>query len=106
VAALIDTNILVYRFHPRFPQKQRNRCFARRLKKDTVRIPHQALMEFMAVVTKVRLGREGLLLLEHARRETEELLMQFTILYPNDALVRTALRGAAAYRLSWFDAHL
>ena len=27
-------------------------------------------------------------------------------LYPNEALVRTALRGAAAYQLSWFDAHL
>ena len=41
-----------------------------------------------------------------ARREAEELLAQFTVLYPNDALVRTALRGAAAYHLSWFDAHL
>jgi predicted nucleic acid-binding protein len=28
------------------------------------------------------------------------------VLYPNEATVRTALRGAAAYQLSWFDAHL
>jgi predicted nucleic acid-binding protein len=28
------------------------------------------------------------------------------VLYPNDALVRTALRGMAAYQLSWFDAHV
>ena len=28
------------------------------------------------------------------------------LLYPNEAIVRTALRGAAAYHLSWFDAHL
>ena len=28
------------------------------------------------------------------------------MLYPNEALVRTALRGAGAYGLSWFDAHL
>jgi predicted nucleic acid-binding protein len=28
------------------------------------------------------------------------------VLYPTGALVRTALRGAAAYQLSWFDAHL
>ena len=28
------------------------------------------------------------------------------VLYPNEALVRTALRGAAAYGMSWFDAHL
>lgn len=108
MAALIDTNILVYRFDARFPQKQRIATAILRdgLEKDSVRIPHQALIEFMAVVTKVRLGREVLLPPEDARRETEELLIQFTILYPNDALVRTALRGAAAYRLSWFDAHL
>jgi len=34
------------------------------------------------------------------------LLAQFVILYPNEAVLRLALRGAAAYRLSWFDAHL
>jgi predicted nucleic acid-binding protein len=34
------------------------------------------------------------------------MLAQFDILYPDEALVRTALRGAAAYQLSWFDAHL
>ena len=34
------------------------------------------------------------------------MLAQFPILYPNEAVVRTALRGEAAYGLSWFDAHL
>ena len=43
---------------------------------------------------------------EDARREAEELLTGFTVLYPNEAIVRTALRGAAAYQLSWFDAHM
>jgi predicted nucleic acid-binding protein len=43
---------------------------------------------------------------EEARREAEELLAQMEVLYPNEAIVRTALRGAAAYGLSWFDAHL
>ena len=43
---------------------------------------------------------------EDARREAEEFLSQFDVLYPTEALVRTALRGAAAYRLSWFDAYL
>lgn len=33
-------------------------------------------------------------------------MSQFDVLYPTETLVRTALRGAAAYRLSWFDAHL
>ena len=34
------------------------------------------------------------------------MLAQFRVLYPNEAVLRTALRGAAAYGLSWFDAHL
>jgi hypothetical protein len=34
------------------------------------------------------------------------VLTQFTILYPNEALLRLAFRGTAAYQLSWFDAHL
>ena len=33
-------------------------------------------------------------------------MAQFPILYPDDTVLRTALRGAAAYGLSWFDAHL
>jgi predicted nucleic acid-binding protein len=33
-------------------------------------------------------------------------MSQFTVLYPTEGLVRTALRGSAAYGLSWFDAHL
>lgn len=41
-----------------------------------------------------------------ARREAEELLSLFEVLYPHEALVRMALRGAAAYHLSWYDAHL
>ncbi|HUP31477.1 MAG TPA: PIN domain-containing protein, partial [Gaiellaceae bacterium] len=41
-----------------------------------------------------------------ARREAEELLSQFEVLYPDEELVRIALRGAAAYQLSWFDAHM
>ncbi len=34
------------------------------------------------------------------------MLAQFEVLYPNESLVRMALRGAAAYQLAWFDAHL
>jgi predicted nucleic acid-binding protein len=41
-----------------------------------------------------------------ARREAEELLAQFTLLYPTDDVLRTALRGAAAYGLPWFDAQM
>jgi predicted nucleic acid-binding protein len=108
VAFLIDTNVLVYRFDPRFPEKQAiaTRILREGLRADSVRIPHQAVVEFMAVVTRVRIGTEPLLGEADARRETEELLDQFRILYPNAALVRTALRGAAAYQLPWSDAHL
>ena len=52
-AALIDTNILVYRFDARFPQKQAiaTKLLREGLRRDSVRIPHQAVLEFMAVQT-------------------------------------------------------
>jgi predicted nucleic acid-binding protein len=108
VTSLIDTNVLVYRFDVRFPEKQAiaTRLLREGLKTDSVRIPHQAVLEFMAVVTRVKSGSHALLSPAEARRETEELLDQFRILYPDAAVVRTALRGTATYQLSWFDAHL
>jgi predicted nucleic acid-binding protein len=108
VAALVDTNILVYLFDPAIPRKQRlaAELLDRGLQEDSVRIPHQALVEFVAVVTRPRAGGAPLLSRAAAYREAEELLAQFVILYPNEALVRTALRGASAYQLSWYDAHL
>jgi predicted nucleic acid-binding protein len=63
-------------------------------------------VEFVAAVTRPLQGGRSLLPLEEARRYAEDMLSEFTVLYPNEALVRTALRGAAAYQLSWFDAHL
>jgi predicted nucleic acid-binding protein len=107
--ALVDTNVLVYRFDPRFPQKQRqaSELLRRGIEQDSVRLPHQAVLEFVAVTTRVR-GSDGAPLLERADalREAEEFLAQFTVLYPSEGVLRTALRGAAAYQLSWFDAHL
>jgi predicted nucleic acid-binding protein len=38
--------------------------------------------------------------------EAEQLLDQFVVLYPNESVVRTALRGAVTYQLAWYDAHL
>ncbi len=108
MAALVDTNVLVYRFDPRFPVKQRRatELLRRGIAESSLRVPHQAIVEFVAAVSRPLFGGEPLLPPEEARREAEELLSEFEILYPNDALVRTALRGAAAYQLSWFDAHL
>ena len=28
------------------------------------------------------------------------------MLYPNEAILRDAVRGCAAYQLNWFDAHI
>lgn len=106
--ALVDTNVLVYRFDPRFPEKQER---ARLLLETAVRpgvlsVPHQALVEFVAATTRP-LPRTGALLSpDEAREEVESMLLTFDILYPDAPLVRTALRGAATYGLSWFDAHL
>jgi len=75
------------------------------LSTDSIRIPHQAVLEFMAIVTRVRIGIEPLLTQAEARRETEELLDQFRIPDSNPAEVRTDLRGQRV-QLPWFDAHL
>lgn len=108
MAALVDTNVLVYRFDARFPEKQRiaTALLRQGISEDSLRVPHQAVIEFVSVVTRPVDDGQPLLSLEEAYREAEELLSQFDLLYPNEAIVRTALRGAAAYRLSWFDAHL
>ena len=108
MAFLVDTNILVYRFDSRFPDKQAaaRDLLRKGLAEDNARIPHQALLEFVAVVMRVRAGSKPLLAPHEARHETEELMVQFPVLFPNATLLRTALQGAAAYQLSWFDAHL
>ena len=108
MAALVDTNVLVYVFDPADRRKQRiaAELLDRGLQEDTIRVPHQAVVEFVAAVTRPRADGLPLLSKATAYREAEELLGQFVILYPNEALVRTALRGAAAYQLAWYDAHL
>jgi predicted nucleic acid-binding protein len=107
VAALVDTNILVYRFDDRFGAKQKiaTEILRRGILEDSVRLPHQAVVEFIAAATRPIRGH---VILERADalREAEEFLNQFTLLYPNEAIVRNAIRGCAAYGLSWFDAHL
>ena len=107
MAALVDTNVLVYRFDPRDLAKQaRARQVLRDgLERGDLRIPHQALLEFIGVVT--RPGRHAALLpAPEAWHEVENFMTTFPILYPNDEVVRAAVRGASLHRLPWFDAHL
>lgn len=107
MAALVDTNVLVYRFDSRFAEKQTiaTEILRRGIIEDSVRVPHQAVVEFVAAVTRPIRGHV-ILKPADALREAEELLKQFTVLYPNEAILREAVRGCAAYQLSWFDAHL
>ncbi len=108
MAALVDTNVLVYRYDSRFPDKQRkvDRLLRGGLADDSVRVAHQGIVEFVAATTRNIKGYGSILPVDDARREAEELVDQFTILYPNEALLRMAIRGMAAYQLSWFDAQM
>ena len=108
MAALIDTNVLVYRFDPRFPRKQRaaTELLRKGIAAGDLRIPHQAIVEFVAAVTR-KTGKSGALLSpSEAYLEAEDLFNQFEVLYPTEALVRLAIRGAATYRIPWFDANI
>jgi len=108
VVGLVDTNILVYRFDPRFPDKQARatQLLRQGIADESILVPHQALLEFVAVVTRPIAGGAPLLALGDAYREAEDMLVQFPVIYPTENTLRTTLRGAALYRLSWFDAHL
>jgi predicted nucleic acid-binding protein len=108
VASLVDTNILVYRFDPRFPAKQHRATALLRqgIADESIVVPHQALVEFVAAVTRPIARGAPLLATEDAHREVEEMLAQFSVIYPTENTLRIAMRGAALYRMSWFDAHL
>lgn len=109
MSALIDTNVLVYRYDPRFPEKQQiaEALLRRAIEEQEAYLPHQALIELFAATTRPqRGGGPPLLTREQASREVEELLALMTVLYPEEGVLRLALRGRAVYGLSWFDAHI
>lgn len=92
-----------------FPEKQARATELLRagIADDSIPVPHQALVEFVAATTKpLTRGGPSILSPDDARRETKEMLSLFEVLYPDEELVRVAIRGAATYRLAWFDAHL
>ena len=90
----------------RWPYKQER---ARELLKQgaadrSIVLPFQALVEFIAVTTRpIEKGKPSLLSVEQAHLEVEDMLAQFSVVYPTENTLRTALRGAALYRMPWFD---
>lgn len=96
MAALVDANILVYRFDGRFPKEQKIAValLGRGIIEDSVRLPHQAIVEFVVAVTRPIRGYT-ILKPADALREAEEFLHQFAGLYPNEAILRDAVRGCA-----------
>ncbi len=110
MANLVDTNVLVYCFDPRSPAKQAiaRDLLRRGLADGQLVLPHQAIVEFVAAMTRPQKDMGGVSLLEagSAYREAEDLMRDFPVLYPDEDMLMTALRGVAAYGMSWFDAHL
>lgn len=108
MAALVDTNVLVYRYDFRFPDKQETATtlLRRGVADGSLRVPHQAVVELVAALTRPTADGTSLLDRQEALWEAEETLAEFELLYPNEGVLRTALRGAALYQLSWYDAHL
>jgi predicted nucleic acid-binding protein len=108
--SLFDTNILVYRVDPRDPAKQAaaTRLLREELETGMACIAHQSILEFVAATTRPldKASGRSLLTPDAAAQEAEELLRQFTVLYPNEEQVRLAIRGWRTYGLCWLDAHL
>jgi predicted nucleic acid-binding protein len=110
VASLVDTNVLVYRFDPRDPVKQgiATKVLQDGLIAGDLVLAHQAIVEFIAAVTRPRpaLGGQPLVPLERVTLEAESFMAQFPVVYPTPDVLRAALHGVSTYGLSWFDAHL
>jgi predicted nucleic acid-binding protein len=99
---------LVYCFDGSAPEKRaRARDLLRQGAIDnSIRHAHQGLIEFVQAVTRARGDRKALLSVFEATLQVEGFMAQFSILYPNDHIVRLALLGMATYRLPWSDAHM
>jgi len=109
MAGLVDTNILVYAYDKRDPEKRsRARDFLERgIEERSLVLSHQTVLEFVSVVSRPhRPQGQHLMPLEEAVTQAEALFDTFPVLYPTEGVFRLALRGMATYRLPWFDAHM
>lgn len=110
MARLVDTNVLVYRFDPRDPVKQRraNEILRNGLLDGSLVLAHQCIVEFVAAVIRPHRDLDGapLLSLEEARVQAERLTTEFPVLHPSRDVLLAGLHGTAMYGLSWFKAWL
>ena len=108
MASLVDTNILIYRCDPRDPRKRAAALDVLRqgAVSGELRIPHQALVEFVNSATRLRGRAEPLMIFADAVRQAELFMAEFPVLYANESVFRMALLGKATYGLPWYDAHL
>ena len=108
MAALVDTHVLVYRFDSRDPHKQRSAREVLRggLLAGTLRIPHQALLEFVSATTRPATSGAPLLPAVDAWHEMQNFMTLYPVLYPTADVLRAAVHGCALHGLSWLDAHL
>jgi predicted nucleic acid-binding protein len=104
VAALIDTNILVYRFDTRFPEKQNCKRHPQARRRRRFGAPAASSDRRVYRSRNTPIGGHMILKRAGALREAEEFLKQFTVVYPNEAILRDD--SCAAYQLNWFDADL
>lgn len=108
MADLVDTNILVYRYDSRYPLKQAiaTQLLRKGIAEGSLLLPHQAVLEFVSAVTRGNRDKPALFTRDEAYRQAERLLSEFEVIYPTENTVRAAVRGAALYQFSWYDAHL
>lgn len=110
MTSLVDTNVLVYCFDPRDRQKQKAaiRLLEKGISDNSVTLAYQAIVEFVAAVTRPQrsLAGRSLLPLKDALLEAEAFLTEYPIVYPTRELLVTAMRGTATYGLAWFDAQM
>ena len=108
MAALVDSNILVYCFDDRFPDKQQaaRRLMRAGLETGALRLSHQSLLEFVAATTRRARAEAPLLSNTDAWHEMQNFMSIYPVLYPTEAILRAAVQAAALHRLTWFDAHV
>ena len=101
MTALVDTNILVYSVDPRFPPKRQRAVEILRngIDEGSLHVPYQALVEFVAAVTRQLQGGGSILTLSEAREHAEGLLAVLPVLYPDETTLRNSLRIYEAYQL-------